>query len=291
MPSTNVWEITHAQKSIEWRHHICPSEAATQILTTPATAWLSIGFSAVAAGASIYNAYQLAQQEQMLKQISRQLSIVSRKLDYVVNAINQLTLLTNEVLENTRDVKEIAYVKVFFDGALGHFGGVLQSRQITLDSVRGLEGDIQATLREVASRKGLKDAPIPNWLIEKAKPIYSLFRVLNVFLIESHNRLNEYDPTSMRRYESIDAAQHYLTEDPTNEQVAELLEDLNNVHRLYSSTKINKQPRLKWLSALLWEMKLFLFNQMSSAVLVKDEPSTVMLPTLDEESLKGILKK
>jgi hypothetical protein len=45
------------------------------------------------------------------------------------------------------------------------------------------------------------------------------------------------------------------------------------------------------LSALLWEMKLFLFNQMSSAVLVKDEPSTVMLPTLDEESLKGILKK
>ncbi len=291
MSSTNVWEVTHAQRAIEWRPHICPTEAPTQILATPAAAWLSIGFSAVAAGASIYNAYQLAQQKEMLTNISRQLNILSRKLDYVVNAINQLTLLTNEVLENTRDVKEIAYVKVFFDGALSHFATVLQSRQITLDAVRGLEGDIQATLREVASRKGVKDAPIPNWLIEKAKPIYSLFRVLNVFLIELHNRLNEYDPTTMRRYESIDIEQHYLTENSTSKQAKELLTDLVGIHRLYSSTKINKQPRLKWLCALLWEMKLFVFNQLTSDVLNKEETNTVMLPTLDIGSLQTILKR
>ena len=71
MSSTNVWEVTHGFRSIEWRPHVCPPEAASHILTTPATAWLSIGFSAVAAGASIYNAYQLAQQEQMLKHISK----------------------------------------------------------------------------------------------------------------------------------------------------------------------------------------------------------------------------
>lgn len=291
MASTNVWEVTHGYREIIWRPHVCPNVPPTQILATPATTWLSIGFSAVAAGASIYNAYQLAQQEKMLTNISRQLNIVSRKLDYIVNAINQLTLLTNEVLENTRDVKEIAYVKVFFDGALTHFATVLQSGQITLDAVRSLEGDIQTTLIEVNSRKGVKDAPIPNWLIEKAKSVYSLFRVLNVFLIESHNRLNEYDPTTMRRYESIDIQQHYLTENSTSEPAKELLSDLSQIHRLYSLTKISKQPRLKWLSAFLWEIKLFLFNQITSAVLTKEEPNIVMLPKLDEASLQSFLKR
>ncbi len=215
MEEFNVWKIgrdSRTQQIMSWTPHVCPTEKISRIISTPAAGWLSIGFSAFAAVASIFNVFQIVEQQELLERIDRKLNLINRKLNYVINSLDQLKWLTQKVLDNTLKTNQLLYIKYVFDGARINFGNKLKSGEVSLDSLKGLIGDIEMTMKEVDYTNTESDISIPNWMIEQANPVFSFIKILNIFLVECHNRFNEYDPMHVQRYESIDEFPSFLRE-------------------------------------------------------------------------------
>lgn len=284
MASRGLYWVEHGYRMIKWEK-AGTSTAAALALTSPAAAFLSVGFGAISAGASLYNTFQLAKQSRVLDSIARKLDLVEFKVDYVTRGIEQLTRLMAEVAENTQDIKEIAYIKVFFDGAREHFEQQLKGRTVSAESIAALAGDIQSTWAQVTQNRNMKDAPIPNWMVEKAMPVFSFFKVLNVYLIESHNALSGYNPITIRRYFPLEGTPIYLTEEPDSTEAAEMIIGLEKVHKVYHLPSNSKRPRLKWLSAFLWEAKMAQFLLCTSTPLAGQESRHLELPVIDLDQL------
>lgn len=274
MATTSVREVTHGPGFIKWSPHVCPSPSTANILSTPASMILSNGLGALSAGIGIANAIQL--------------NAISNKLDYVQRGIDQVVSLTKQVRESLQDVQDLQYLKTVFDGSRENFEQKLKLGQIDIAAVQSFEGDVETTLRQFVFdgdklrdiKRVSKDAPIPNWMVDKAEPTFSFFRLLNFYLVESHNRLLDYDPWKVRRYSPIDAVPDYFVEDRANSEFTKIVDELKMIQKVHNDAA-QKLPRLRWLTAFTWEIKMTRFNLATSSALASGTTNTLMLPALD----------
>jgi hypothetical protein len=301
MENTNIYKVTHGFQKIIWEKIADGSNSAGPLL--------SIGFSAISAGVSIYNAYQLAQQKETLNLIagklnlmnhkmdsmnrkmdyvSRQIDYVNRKMDYVLVGMEHLKDLTTQVLLTTTQIKDLAYVKMFLDGARDHFEKKLTSGTITSDDFHALDGDLTAALSEVLGSN--KDAPIPNHFIEKARSVFAFLRAFNIYLVETHNTLNTHNPSTVRRYQTIeDSGYHYFSEvDTAKDSSKKLAGRMSELRNLHLKIKSDKQPRLKWLSAFTWEVRSVIYTLETSGILSGANSQSILLPAFDQEVITRV---
>jgi hypothetical protein len=111
-----------------------------------------------------------------------------------------------------------------------------------------------------------------------------------MFLIEVHNRLVNYEPLLVRRYEPIDDTKIYnYYDDVSDDKVGELYDELVNISKFYDKVKFDTQPRLKWLLAFLWEAKLLLYNYSSSKA-IQEWNTPLMIPMMDESIMQQLNK-
>ncbi|MBK7379314.1 MAG: hypothetical protein IPJ03_09950 [Ignavibacteriales bacterium] len=259
--------------------HQCPSEQIGNILATPVSSWLSLGFSAVAAGVSIYNAFQLHQQKIILQAIEQKINLLNYKIDVLHYKVDYLIKMVESIKADTSHIRNIQSLEIFFDKAIQHFGEIAKRDQISFNQLKGLEGDIQTALNDfLSSNKTKKDIPISNWMIDKSAEVFRFFQIFNLFLIESHNFLCNYDPIETKGYLNINSSNFVLNlNDDDTKQFKELIEH----QKLYLKTTIEKQPRLKWLLSFLWEVKQSNFILSISSQLNKDN-AQINLPVLDD---------
>lgn len=292
MESRRLWEVTHGQGKIEWQPHECTGTKDLSVLSTPATAWVSVALSAISAGASLYTAFKVAKIEKNIKSISNKLNIVDKKLNYVVDSLNNIEQLTETVLRTICDIQQLQLVEVFFDGARSHFEEQLRRNSLNAATISGLASDVAAVLIHansvVRSNRKPKDILVPNWMIEKAMPVFELLRSLNIYLIEAHNYLNEYNPRVIRRYNSISDNPFYAYDDENQEQFVQLHNELIKYEQMYAETYEDKTPRKKWLCAFVWEARMAQFNLTTSRVLADEKGSKLVLPSFEiDYSLAG----
>ncbi len=297
MESTNLWQVTHGKGSIIWEPHRCAGDVVSAAVSPVAT-WLSLGFSAVAAGASVYSAYKLSMQEKQLDAISRDLACVNGKLDGIKRDIDRIhrTLhsietLTRAILDDIRDVKDATIADVFISGSQQNFRDKVRNGSVSLEALTVFANDIATALSEISGNGGKRtgDILIPNWIIDQARPIHAFLSVLNIHLVETHNRLNSYDASMVRRLCSLSEQPVLLTESIQSDEDAHK-NRLLQIHGKYSRAP-ESQPRLKWLYAYLWEIRLAEFALATSRALSGDDRDKLAIPQLDESLLAVLLDK
>ncbi len=292
MTTTRVWEVTHGPGEIVWQPHECPSRSIGSILSTAAAPWLSVAFSAISSGVSIYNAFQLAKQEKILTRISHKLGIIDKKLNCVLGKLDKIRALTEAAFTTIIKIKNLKLLEMFFDNGRILFEERIRENSVSREAILSLMNDTETAWREIVCTARPTEAPIPDNMIVRACPVFSFLRTLNFYLVEAHNQFNDYDPTVTRRYISIeDPEPCYLNETSDAEKVKDQIDALQSVQRIYKKTTLDKQPRLKWLSAFLWEAKMACFTLSTSSVLEsqpKDKPRKLMIPMLDPETENAI---
>jgi len=278
--TTILRPVTYGHRRIIYgpQHH-CPSDQIKNVLSTPVASWISLGLSAVNVGISIYNAFQLHQQKIILQEIEHKINQLNYKIDILHYKVDYLINMVESIKADTSYIRNIKSLEIFFDKAIQHFGDIVKRDQISFDQLKGLEGDIQTALNDfLLSNKAQKDIPISNWMIDKSAEVFRFFQIFNLFLIESHNFLCNYDPIETKGYLKINNANFVIN---LNKDDAEQFKDLVEHQKLYLKISGVKQPRLKWLLSFLWEIKQSNYI-LSVSPQLNNENSQINLPVMDD---------
>ncbi|MBV6419352.1 MAG: hypothetical protein DAHOPDDO_00568 [Ignavibacteriaceae bacterium] len=287
-------------KDIQWLDPLSDlPNPSVPLLATPVATWLSTGFSALTLGVSLYNAFQLHKQQEILETIdlkldemNYKLNTIERKLDAINYSINLLhyktdliIMITKSIKTDTQQIKDIQKINFQFLDAINHFEKRLSNRQISFDLIKKVEGDIENTFLSLwntykpARNKKTNDIPLPNWVIDKNTEIFSFFQLFNLFLIESHNFLSKYNPLKIKNYISITDDKIIERVNPKESKKEQLT--LPQLFEYYNKTNCDLQPRLDWLMRLLWEVKQISYT-IETSQLISRSDQTLYLPVFDE---------
>lgn len=288
-------------KDIQWLDPVTDlPHSSVPLLASPVASWLSTGFSALTLGVSLYNAFQLHKQQEILETIDLKLDEMNYKIDnidrkldainYSINLLHYKTdlilMITKSIKTDTQQIKDIQKINFQFLDAINHFEKRLSNRQISFDLIKKVEGDIENTFMSLwntykpTRNKKTIDIPLPNWVIDKNAEIFSFFQLFNLFLIESHNFLSKYDPLRIKNYISITDDKIIERVNPKESKKEKLL-TLSELFEYYNKINSDIQPRLEWLIRLLWEVKQISYT-IETSQFISGSNLIIYLPVFDE---------
>lgn len=281
--TVKIAEVTF-DGGISWRDHVCKSPPPSVLTSGPAQL-LAGGFGAIAAGASLYNAFQLRE----LKRVAQRIDLNVQELLAGMAHVAQLA----EAIDRKTDALVAAEcVRTYVQEPLRHFEGSVARRDVSTRAISTLAADLETGWRELtrllyrppSSRSGVwseeevrlarnrvgppypmdqmrraveqmrdeqdrhanADVPLSATLSEQIQSAFCCFRLLNMLVVQAHNDAVGGSPTQSRRY--LDLEQPWLVSDSGE------WSDLVRMHQQYRGIEPHK-PKTKLLAALVLESR------------------------------------
>lgn len=241
--------------------HVCDSLDGLRMLATPAASIAGAALSVASTGVGVYNAFQLARQEDMLRHIGTDLERVGVDVARIRAGVEKLQAktdflirLVNEIRTDVKLLKDLAVVEHFLMSPLDQFARSLDNPTLDLRRAVGvLQADIRLAYAELVPNAVKNDADIalPAYAIERYSAAVFILHNLNRFLLDLHN--DRYP--SSRQYFHVDSGPNLVD----NRAFEEMRKQFTVAGGKTADGKVIRGAmplaRTQWLISLRWEVE------------------------------------